>query len=86
MIPAKEKAQEIYKKMLESGDETSDFVYDIVAKKCALIAVEEILSIPVARIIDASSPTFKDHKIHHQTISTQERNFWVAVRVELNKI
>ena len=38
----KEKADELIQKMIDTYYDTSDFVYDSSAKKCALIAVDEI--------------------------------------------
>ena len=35
-----EKAKELYDKMLSSGDDNGNFVYDAVAINCAFIAIE----------------------------------------------
>lgn len=42
-LSPKEKAKELYNKMLEVGDEASDFVYDASAKNSALIAINETI-------------------------------------------
>jgi hypothetical protein len=41
----KEKAEELVLKMVDTYNITSDFCYDSTAKACALIAVDEILSV-----------------------------------------
>ena len=42
---AKEKAEELFNKMVATYDITSDFCYDSTAKQCASIAVDEILNV-----------------------------------------
>ena len=81
IVLPKEKAKELVDKMSAVGLQQRN---EGIA--CAIIAIEEILSIPESRVVDASSPTFKDHRIHHQTISLQERKFWKEVKIELEKL
>jgi len=66
----KEKAKELFNKMVATYDITSDFCYDSTAKQCALIAVDEIISI----------------KLLWYQKDTKELNYWQEVKNEIEKL
>lgn len=71
MIP-KLKAKELFEKFLQSDEiDNHSFVGHLVAKQCALIAVNEIL-----QVLDNEGYEDEDHKF----------KFWQQVQQEIEKI
>lgn len=70
---AKDKAKELFDKMVSTYDITSDFCYDSTAKQCALICVDEII-----RANPHSNPFNTDV---HSTM-----DYWMEVKKEIQAI
>ncbi len=90
----KEKAKELYQKMLEAGDAQGDFVYDASAKASAIIAVDEILKTfegldkPEYVSFDSVQPrnyTFDSEYETHMTGYDMEE-YYKQVKQEIEKI
>lgn len=54
-----------------------------LSRYSALVTCNIILNIPEHRVIDNSAPTFQNHHRYIQTISNEEREFWQAIKKEI---
>ncbi len=72
------KAEELYKKMLEAGDDQGDFVYDASAKASALICVDEIIKL---RCLTGSWGEGID-----LPLNSTMRQYWNEVKQEIEKL
>ena len=71
----KEKAQELFDKILNEIDKTCDDYF--TAKQCALIAVDEIIEFMEVDDFDSDTCYWANHS---------KMQYWIEVKQEINKL